>query len=1317
MFTSSTRLDTLLSIAFFLAIAGCGDIGSGCGCTAQPLPDGALPGDQTVEGGGQVRVTQAGFQKLTSVIPAVLNDQFADGMCVGEGSTGYTLGTGADYCTANPGGACGGGSGCDVDIHADFITLGVQGNQTLNIQAQIDAYSVARIEYSIAWIGGSCDLVIDAKNLFIDADIAFSIDPATGELVIELAGINNTDFSDVDFANCGILDDIADLAVDILDSFIGEFIIDLLTPTLNDLVQGVLPDPLGIEGMMDVGGIVGGVSPGTDGFMEARLVPGGYVQLTGGGMSLGLITGFNADEDPTTRTPDLDSEPHFCVPPMPAPNFADPPASLPGTARGTFTLQPAGEFLGAPEPADDLAIGLSETTLDLTGHHLVTSGGMCLGVGTTLIPQLNLGTFSLLVPSLATLGEAENPVLLVTRPQKAIDFTIGEGTEASPALTLGIHSFEVDVYVFVYERYTRAFTMRLDLDVGVNLTFNQEEGMPATVTPELVGLDADNIQVAVLNNEFVSESREDLEAVLPTIFDLAVGLLGDGLGEIEVPGFAGFTLNNLRVQKVTTSEDDFMAIYASLGTSPAMLQLADRYPSLRAVLNDIDGQLAPPQGKTDVPAVRLVSVDTPAPSEVRLALKGHPNADLPTVTLAVPSHDARGRRLEHAWGLAGGLWRPYREGDTLTISDRAFAWQGKYDIQVRSRVVGDYRTTSELTSVPVIIDSVGPDIRGDAANLEGGALTVPAKDIVSKGSGLVWAWGRVGEDQPWTGWANESTLPADVVDDLVVDAQIQVFVRDEAGNVTREIVPMPFHGQAGEGGCGCQSSETPTGGLVLGLMTIALLWRRRLLAVVVRHRRSLRRYGGIAGLWLGAIALSSLVPACNCGGDPGVMTCEVTEDCELECPEGEIPFCLDGICICTDDVPYGRIGPFSDVAVASNGDAWVSAYAESHGDLVVASFPESGRIPDESWEFVDGVPDGPVVIPDSDVRGGILDEGPDVGMYTSVAVGPGDTPVVTYFDRDEGSLKYATKGGDGWDIHVVDAGTGTIDPELGGEIAGLYSALTLRSDDGRPGVAYMAMVSEGGGVQRAEVRFAASQTPTPAAASDWVTWVVDSAVLPPLEEGAEPDPTPIPGGLGLFVDATRDANQAPMVVYYDRIGGDLKLARFDATGGAFLAPEILDGADGSDVGWYPSLAIDAAGAIHTSYLSATRDDLLYINTIDNTPVVIDDGYRIVGTTEDGLPKPEFHFVGDDSNMVLTAAGPVIIYQDATSHELLISQLDTAGVWQRRALAGDEADFVGAYGFFASAVLAGDDVVISTWVIDQPHQDQWVEIFRERVVVE
>ncbi len=192
--------------------------------------------------------------------------------------------------------------------------------------------------------------------------------------------------------------------------------------------------------------------------------------------------------------------------------------------------------------------------------------------------------------------------------------------------------------------------------------------------------------------------------------------------------------------------------------------------------------------------------------------------------------------------------------------------------------------------------------------------------------------------------------------------------------------------------------------------------------------------------------------------------------------------------------------------------------------------------------------------------------------------------------------------------------------------------------------------------------------------------------------------------------------QAPVVVYYDRVNGDLKLAEFDATAGTFKAPVIIDGAGaGNDVGWFPSVAVDAEGTIHIAYQSATRDDLLYTNTKTNTPELVDDGYRIVGQTPEGFPKPEFHFIGNDASLQVTSAGPVVAYQDSTSHELLLSTRTNSGEWQRTKVAGGAMPtFTGAYGFFAASVLSSSDVVISNWVIDQPNYDQWVEIHRQTV---
>lgn len=1328
MFTKNVRLNLLLS-AMFVTLAACGGFGGGCGgCGSQPLPAGGLPKTQTVEGGGQIRVTRAGFSKLTDILPPLLNQQLGNGFCVGTGSVGTPSGgflaTGARYCHTNQGAtpsipdACGAGNGCNVGVHLDSTNISVTNAQRMNIRIQVDIDARVPLSGQVVGIGFSCTLTASGPNIAIDADIQFGIDPATGELTMELAGINGLDTSDLDFSGCSVLSDVANLLNSLLNSFIGDFIIDLLEPTFNNLIQGFLPDPLGIEGMIDIGDLVGGISPGTEGFMEARMVPGGYVQLQSGGMSLGLITGLNADSDPTTRTPALISEPALCVPPIPAPNFAAPPASLPASARGTFTLRPANEFIGMPEPADDLAIGMSETTLDLAGHHLVTSGGMCLGVGTSLIPQLNLGTIGVLVQSLADLGDGSEPLLLVTRPQRALDFTVGEGTEASPSVTIGIDDFEVDFYAFVFERYVRLFTMSLDLNVGVNLEFTQMPGQPATVKPILVGLTADQIGITVLNNEFVAESAAQLEAILPTVFNLALPLITGGLDPIPVPDFAGFTLNNLRVQKVTTSEDDFLAIYASLGASSSMRTAAVSVPDLEPVLDAIDRKAGNDRwpATADVATPTVTKVDVPTAEVIRAALAGYPGATLPSVTIDVPQRDSLNRPLEWSWNLDGGVWRPFTSAAPLVVSDKAFAWQGHYTIGLVSRVRGDYRTTATTAvELPVVIDSVGPRIFVDRSLWQGDLLHVEARDVVDGTDGLTYAFGVVGDDLPATDWSDEPTIDRATAKALASpEGELVVFVRDQRGNQSSAKLASGFHGAPGEGGCSCDaSSGAPTGSLVLVLLTmVALGFRRRAAtvgAVVVRGaRRAARsRKVGMLGLWLGVAAVSSLVPGCSCGGKPGAQTCEVVEDCVLDCPEGEIPLCFDNECICTDDVPYGRIGPHSDVAVAPNGDAVVSAYAANHGDLVVARTSEVGRIPDEAWEFVDGVPDGPVALPNSTVRGGIFEPGPDVGLYTSVAVTASDTIMVSYFDRETNSLKFAMKpSGGAWSTHVIEQGTTTVNPETGGEQAGLYTSITVDAS-GVPGIAYLAKVSMGGNIVNGEVRFARASSASPASAADWQTSVIDTMVLPP-EDPENPDPYPLPQGIGLFIESARDAN-GPVVAYYDRENGNLKVARTNA-GGTFDAPVVMAGAN-ADSGWYPSVAVDSTGNLHVAYQGADHDDVFYKNTIDNREELIDDGYRIVGTTPDGLPKPEYHFVGADTQIVMTGNGPLVIYQDGTSHELLAA--DKSGpmsAWRWSALAGDEAEWQGGYGFYASAALAGNFVTVSTWVIDLQHGDDWVELF-------
>src|SRR5205085_85953 len=145
--------------------------------------------------------------------------------------------------------------GCRVNINVTQTRLTVTNNNTLNVFVQANASVAVRIDPPIF---SACTMNVTANNLSADLDIGFSIDPATGELRIQLNRINDYSLSGVSYSGCSVISFLASLVTDLLDSFLGHFVVDLLTPTINDLIQGFLPDPLGIEGMVDIGQMLAG---------------------------------------------------------------------------------------------------------------------------------------------------------------------------------------------------------------------------------------------------------------------------------------------------------------------------------------------------------------------------------------------------------------------------------------------------------------------------------------------------------------------------------------------------------------------------------------------------------------------------------------------------------------------------------------------------------------------------------------------------------------------------------------------------------------------------------------------------------------------------------------------------------------------------------------------------------------------------------------------------------------------------------------------------------------------------------------------------
>jgi hypothetical protein len=931
---------------------------------------------------------------------------------------------------------------------------------------------------------------------------------------------------------------------------------------------------------------------------------------------------------------------------------------------------------------------------------LVTSGALCLNISTEQIAQFNLGTIGLLVPSFAELGSSSgrDPLLLVTRPLTAVNFTIGEGTESSPALTLGLDSFEIDFYAFIYDRWVRGFTIALTTDVGINLEFTSDaDGNPALL-PVLSGLSASDITVQVLNAEFLRESAAELEVVFPTLLDLALPQITGALGEFTLPSISGFGLTGLTLSKVTTDEDDFLAVNANLGATAQMLQgfegLIELHPAFGEKLEEM--AITPPV-KVETEAT-LVGVRTPSPDSILAALQGKEDGAMPVVFIDVPEVDGKGRQLEYTYNINSGLYRPFISGPQLAISDGAFAMQGRHSLTVRARAVGDYTSLDEVgVTIEAVIDSVGPRIHGELTEWRSDGLHLHASDLVS--DQVQFSLSAVGADAPALSWTG-GIIDEDAVWSVVaLSGAVQVWARDETGNVSTTELELSMPKKTTESG-GCSASDSKgdwASGLLAGLVLIVLIGRRRF-----RIPMKALRSAGIAALFVG----SALVPACNCSNNVAEI-CITNEDCVSQCEGNTIPLCTEaGECLCADDVPFGRVGQYSEMALDPvRGGAWVSAYNSTHGDLMVAKFDGTGRIPTEAWQFIDGVPDGPVVRPESENRDGIFAEGDNVGLYTDIAVNAAGTVFVSYYDKSHGSLKLASFADDAWHLHTIADGNRPSDPELGYELAGQYSSITLDAN-GVPSVAYYKQSKLGAEIT-SELIYALGTSPRPQGSADWSLTVVDTVTVVTDSSSL----LPVPEGTGLFVNSARLANGEPVLIYYNRVDGDLMMSvRAD---GEFGEPTVVDGGEDKDVGWYPSLVVDDTDVVHIAYVDVIDNDILYINTDTLTPELVDDGYRLVGSTPDGLQKPEFHFVGDDSSIVFSGDRLIIGYQDATWHELLIAERDAdSGIWGYVAVAGDEAPFTGGYGFYASAQTdTDDDVVMSSWVIDQPNYDAWVEIFR------
>lgn len=646
-------------------------------------------------------------------------------------------------CGGNPelwcGSSCGAAGDCHLSIDPTGLTFTPQPAASamgVTLRTKIKTLETARVHYKTGIISVTCDLKFDtARSGKADVGLVLNL-LASVDAQTRLANLNidqnSVDIQDLDSNDIDIG---GSFGCDILDFFKGAFI-----GTIKDAIKGQIAAPLndlfcqscktsadcsslatmgcdagkkqcmragkcmqflGTEGRLDLGALLGGISPTAAGSgLQIYAAAGGYANVESvGGISMGMLGGALAD-------PASD-----CVPLRPAPT-AKPAGKAPGFAGNTA---PNGQ-------AYHVGAGISTVELDTLGHGFYQSGGLCLAVGTPQVALLSSSTLSALINSLGDLTRGQNAsVYVVLRPQNPPVFTLGKGTFKTgangqktiddPLMTLGMKDFSIDFYLYMDERYTRVMRLTSDLAVPLSLDVDNKN----QIVPMLGDLAQGLKNVRVTDTALLRETPAQLSALFPKLLPVLLGQVAGSLKPIALPNIMGLALSPVQITSVPDATSALTLLGLYLKIAPAMLK-ADPQTSLVSLPPE---EVIPAETRAE-----LIRLDVPPAAQFRLGPQ-HDPLHGPRAVLRVDGQGAGGA-AEWQYAVDDGLWRPFDDVRELVVDDPVLGLPGQHHIDVRARVVGQPQTLDPTPArvtfsvMPLSDSTVGAAFHGGGGPEPGG---------------------------------------------------------------------------------------------------------------------------------------------------------------------------------------------------------------------------------------------------------------------------------------------------------------------------------------------------------------------------------------------------------------------------------------------------------------------------------------------------------------------------------------------------------------------------------------------------------------------
>lgn len=899
-------------------MAACSADSCGCdGFVAQPFPPEHY--DKTMPQGAQVRLSPTGLGFVEDNIGPIIDGALPGGLdiCLPKDTAGdpklcfpyvearnmYHSSGEQPFCTD-------GTEGCQLNLTIEEtvltptppnqlqvkITIGNL-NQTIPFETDIDV--VGNVKCDITPFKQGAGLNTPA-TVTAYVPVTFNIDQnsPTRDLRIDLGDID-LDLRDLDFNlagnwKCavatglrglirGIVEDlIRDELAGVVDGAVQEQLCvtcaddpnacpDNATCNGDDIceynnTQECVPAPLGVEGQLQLSQIIGEFTQEPDANVDVLFKMADYANVDTG-VTLTGRTGFQqtaisqcAPIDPTTR-----------------PSFEAIPLSP--TITGDVNPNTGQPFM--------VGIGVHKRMIEHLLWSTWASGATCLMAGSDVADQLSTSTLSVLLRSIRTLADNENrEVQIQIVPQRKPEVVLGANTVMEDGdgykveeglLTIDWKDMDVHMYGYVQDRWTRLFTVRIDLYLPVAVV---PDGMGKLAV--VLGDFEEAIQnVRPTNAGILSDNPDRLADLIPTLVGLAVPSLASALDlAFDLPEFFGLRVALEQGDIVAVDNNTMIAIFANLEAGGTMAMAFPVLPQPVIESYEVNYPEVIEEGQLVRPVAEV---------NVRGILPG------PIMQELTP-----GEEVEFSWRINGGIWSMYRRSDTLKIDSAALVLPGEHLVEVRARMTGDHYTVNReyTAAVTIPIDYQPPTLEIER---EGEVLSFIAEDLTDTPDQLRFRY-RVHDGEKaraWSAWGERREVS---FADLQVQRsfRLEVEVRDRSGKVAsdQQTVHLGLAPQAdatptsagdevaGEPQAGCSSAGVGSSGNLPGGLPASLLLLLGMFGMSAKRRRR------VFGMFAAILSIGVLGTGCKgCKDEPG----NGQGDCETECESGQS--CVDGACV------------------------------------------------------------------------------------------------------------------------------------------------------------------------------------------------------------------------------------------------------------------------------------------------------------------------------------------------------------------------------------------------------------------------------------